>query len=481
MELNHKTVWTNCLKTIKANISSYSYKTWFDPIRSVKLTNKALTIRVPDKIFYDWLEEHYVSLLRMAIKSELGEGGKLHYQIIDKDKAQAAPKPVVKKVTNIQRDLTKSSKGNDAEVPTTKPPEIKNPFILPGIKKIRVDSNLNSKYRFTNYIQGDCNQLARSASLAISEKPGNTSFNPLYVYGNTGLGKTHLVQAIGNEVLEKYPEKLVLYVSTDKFTNQVIHAIRNNTVENFMNFYQMLDVLIIDDIQFLSGRSKTQDILFNVFNQLHQRRKQLIFTSDRRPQEMEGIQDRLISRFAWGLSADLGLPDLETRIAILQDKMEREGIIVSSQVAEFICYNVKNNIRELEGALINLIAHASFGKAELNMDLAKKVVKKFTVETKKEINVEFIQNTVADYYGIPIEQLVSKSRKRNIVTARQLSMYLSKKLTSQSLKDIGAHFGGKDHSTVIYSCTSVDNLISTNDAFKLSVEEIEKKIKMSVY
>ncbi len=473
MVKDHVTIWDNCLQTIKRTINPQSYKTWFEPIKSVRLENNALTIQVPNKFFYEWLEEHYVSLLKSTIRKELGEKGRLEYQILMAKAVNAKSSYGSSKSGNRKTDRSYIPGGVDSDT-------IKNPFVIPGIKKIKIDPQLCKKFTFENYIEGDCNRLARSAGMAVAKNPGATAFNPLVVFGKVGLGKTHLAQAIGNEVVQKFPNKNVLYVSTEKFTNQLIHSIKNNAVNDFVNFYQMLDVLIVDDIQFLSDRQKTQEIFFHIFNQLHQTGKQVILTSDRPPKDLEGVQERLISRFKWGLSADLTSPDFETRIAILENKLRREGIEIAQDVSEFVCFNIKNNIRELEGVLVSLIAQSSLNRREIDIDLAKEVIKNFVSQLNKEITVEFIQDLVADHFNVSVEKLQGKTRKRSIVIARQLSMYLAKKLTGKSLKAIGANFGGRDHSTVIYSCKTVQDLMETDAVFKETVAELEKKIKLSL-
>ena len=294
------------------------------------------------------------------------------------------------------------------------------------------------------------------------------------------MGKTHLAHAIGNEVLQQLPNKTVLYVSSEKFTNQIIQSIKNNAVNDFVNFYQLVDVLIVDDIQFLANKQKTQEIFFHIFNQLHQNGKQIILTSDRPPKDMNGMEERLLSRFKWGLSADVQAPDLETRIAILESKISKEGFDLPSDVIEFICYNIKSSIRELEGVLVSLVAQSSLNRREIDMDLTKKVIQNFVNQINKEITVDFIQELVAEHFNLPVEKLKGQTRKRSIVIARQLSMYLAKKMTDKSLKAIGENFGGRDHSTVIYSCTAVQNLLDTDAVFKDTVAELEKKIQLSL-
>lgn len=467
-------VWDGCLRIIKKNVTPQSFKTWFDPIRPVYLNNNELTISVPNKFFYEWLEEHYVQLLKTSIRQELGERGRLLYHIMDG--AGKTPSPPV-----AQPSAKPSAEKDNEPVPGVFDAEmIKNPFVIPGIRRIKVDPQLNTNYTFENFIEGDCNRLARNAGVAIAKKPGGTAFNPLVIFGDVGLGKTHLAHAIGNEVVQRFPNKLALYVSAEKFTNQIIQAIKNNAVNDFVNFYQMIDILIIDDIQFLSGKQKTQEIFFHIFNQLHQNGKQIILTSDRAPKDLEGIEDRLISRFKWGLSADLQAPDLETRMAILGAKMEQEGVDIPNDVLEFICYNIKNNIRELEGVMINLLAQSTLIRRDVDIELAKEVIRNFVKTINKEITVEFIQQLVAEHFNVPTERLNQETRKRNIVIARQLSMYLAKKMTNRSLKSIGETFGGRDHSTVIYSCRAVQDMMDTDMIFKDTVAELEKKIKMSL-
>ncbi len=497
MVKDYDVVWDNCLQTIRKNVNTQSFKTWFEPIRPVRLVNNALTIQVPNKFFYEWLEEHFVTLLKTTIRKELGERGRLEYQILMHDhsaKEQPAAKPIQNglRTSSVEAAVMAGRGGGSARAATQPETDqamepmfmdtesIKNPFVIPGIRKTPIKSQLNPNYTFDNYIEGDCNRLARSAGLAVTKRPGQTSFNPLFIFGETGLGKTHLAQAIGNAVVEHFPDKVVLYVSADNFTNQIIDAIKKNNVTDFVNFYQLIDVLIVDDIQFLANKLKMQEIFFHIFNQLHQSGRQIVLTSDRAPKMMEGIEDRLISRFKWGLSADLQAPDLETRMAILGYKTMREGVDIPADVSEFICYNIRNNIRELEGALVSLIAQSSLNNRDIDLDLAKEVVKNFVTEMSKEITVEFIQKLVAEHFKVDVSTLQGKTRKRSIVIARQLSMYLAKNLTDRSLKGIGDNFGGRDHSTVIYSCKTVQDLMETDTFFKDTVEELEKKIRLSL-
>ncbi|MBI1221294.1 MAG: chromosomal replication initiator protein DnaA [Bacteroidetes bacterium] len=475
MEMTCETVWQNCLKLIKDNVNPQSFKTWFEPIKPIKLENKVLTIQVPSQFFYEWLEEHYVTLLRKTLKQELGPASRLEYNIIVENGGRGN-KPYT---INVPTNNAARAEQNEVGLPLNISTNIKNPFIIPGLKKINIDAQLNPNYTFENFIEGDCNRLARSAGFAVANKPGGTAFNPLMVFGGTGLGKTHLVHAIGNHIKQVNKNKVVLYVSAEKFMNQFIDSLRNSNNNDFVNFYQYLDVLIIDDVHFFAKKEKTQEIFFQIFNHLHQSGKQLILTSDRAPKDLKDMDERLLSRFKWGLSADLQVPDFETRVAILEHKMYTDGITLSREVVEYVAHSIDTNIRELEGALISLLAQASLNRKEIDLDLAKQILKNFVKNVSKEISIEYIQKLVCDYFGISIEMVKSKTRKREIVQARQISMYFAKDLTKSSLKTIGMHFGGRDHSTVIHACQTVNDLMETDKKFKMDVEELSKRIKIN--
>ncbi|TKC00109.1 chromosomal replication initiator protein DnaA [Pedobacter cryophilus] len=475
MEKTCNNVWENCLQIIKDNIPTQSFKTWFEPIIPLRLEESILTIQVPSLFFYEWLEEHYVGLLRKTIKKQLGDSARLEYNIVVEKSSSQKPY-----TTNLP------SSGNGAEGKTQSIPmpvalnkDIKNPFVIPGLKKLQVDPQLNPNYTFENFIEGDCNRLARSAGYAVAAKPGGTSFNPLMIYGGVGLGKTHLAQAIGNEVKRNMPDKLVIYVSCEKFCQQFVDSLKNNTINDFVNFYQAMDIIIMDDVHNFAGKDKTQDIFFHIFNHLHQSGKQLIITSDKPPKDLAGLEERLLSRFKWGLSADLSVPDIETRMAILKKKMYQDGIELPNDVIEYVANNIDNNVRELEGAMVSLLAQSTLNKKEIDLALAKQMLKNFIKNTSKEISMEYIQKLVCEYFEVPVEMVKSKTRKREIVQARQISMYLAKSHTKTSLKSIGAFFGGRDHSTVIYACQTVEDLIDTDKKFKAYVHDIQKKLKMS--
>ncbi len=472
----HQDVWNRCLKIIQDNVPAISYRTWFEPIVPLKLENKVLTIQVPSPFFYEYLEEQYIDILRKTLKKEVGENAKLEYSVVMENDSSNKKKPyTVKFPTNNKTDL----KNKPVSVPLkTEENSIKNPFVIPGIKKLHVDPRLNPDNSFHNYVEGECNRLARSAGEAVADNPGGTAFNPLFIYAESGLGKTHLSQAIGIKVKEKYPEKTVLYVNANKFQTQFVESVRNNNKNDFLHFYQMIDTLIIDDIHELAGKEKTQDIFFHIFNHLHQTGKQLILTSDKPPIELQGIEQRLISRFKWGLSADLQAPDLDTRVKILKHKIYHDGIDIKDEIVDYIASNITINIRELEGALISLLAQSTLNKKEITLELARQVIDKLVKNSKKEISVDYIQKVVCDYFNITPDQMHSRTRKREIVQARQVAMYFSKSLTKSSLASIGSQIGGKDHATVLHACKTVNNLIDTDKRFKQTIDNLEKKLKI---
>jgi chromosomal replication initiator protein len=460
------------LAFIKDNIQPQAFKTWFEPIKPVRLAEKSLSIQVPSKFFYEWLEEHYIKLLKVALTRELGEGAKLVY-VIKMENTYGNREPFTEKIPSANRGQLMPQ---EMDVPIkSKNPELKNPFVIPGIRNIKIESQLNPGYNFENFLEGDSNRLARSAGLAVANKPGGTSFNPLLIFGGVGLGKTHLAHAIGVEIKDKYPERTVLYISAEKFTQQYIESVKKNTRNDFIHFYQLIDVLIIDDVQFLSGKSGTQDVFFHIFNHLHQNGKQVILTSDKAPVDMQDIEQRLLSRFKWGLSAELQSPDYETRISILKNKLYRDGVEMPEEIIDYVAKHIKSNIRELEGAIISLIAQSSFNKREVTLELAQQVVEKFVKNTKREVSIDYIQKVVSDYFEMDVATLQSKTRKRHIVQARQLAMFFAKKYTKASLASIGSQIGKRDHATVLHACKTVDNLAETDKQFRKYIDDLSKK------
>lgn len=472
------TVWENCLKVIRTHIAEQTYTTWFDPIRPLKLIDNVLTIQVPSRFFYEWLEEHYVHLLRKAIDASLGTEGRLEYTIImeKQEKPYLPSTPQYTPVPGNQPSNTSdNSSGTNSRTNANAASNKKKESTL-----FNDSFQINPRYTFESFIEGDCNRLARSAGLAVAQKPGVTSFNPLMLYGGVGLGKTHLIQAIGNYVQEN-GQKKILYVSSDRFTNQFIEALKNNDLQSFTDYYMQADILAIDDVQFLSGKEKTQEIFFNIFNHLHQSGRQIIMTSDCPPKELKGLQERLLSRFKWGLTADLKQPDLETRIAIIHKILQSEenkDIEISAKVVEYLAHSIDSNVRELEGAIVSLIAKASLDQSQITMDLAKQTVQQIVQPIdSSEISIDEVQKYVGDYFGVSVEMLKSKTRKKEIVIARQISMYFAKEYTGFSLKSIGYHFGGRDHSTVIHAIQTVNDMMLEKKELKMYIEDLRKKFQ----
>jgi chromosomal replication initiator protein len=475
MEASAEKIWKNCLIFIKDNIQEQAFKTWFEPITPLKITENSLSIQVPSKFFYEWLEEHYVKILKVVLTRELGEDARLIYNI-KMENTFGNKTPFTESIPSSNQSGVNAQQV-DAPLQAFSS-ELKNPFVIPGIRNLQIESQLNPNYNFENFLEGDSNRLARSAGMAVSNKPGGTSFNPLMIFGGVGLGKTHLVHAIGVEIKDKYPDKTVLYISAEKFTQQYIESVKKNTRNDFIHFYQVIDILIIDDVQFLSGKSGTQDVFFHIFNHLHQNGKQVIITSDKAPVDMQDIEQRLLSRFKWGLSAELQVPDLETRISILKNRLYRDGVTIGDNIVEYVAKNIKTNVRELEGAIISLIAQSSFNRVDINLDLAKEIVNKFVKNTKREVSIDYIQKVVSEYFQMDVATLQSKTRKRHIVQARQLAMYFAKKFTKASLASIGTQIGKRDHATVLHACKTVDNLSFTDKQFRKYVEDLNQKLSL---
>ena len=473
MVKNHNEIWRKCLEIIKDNTSEQVYATWFMPIVPIAFLNNVLTIQVPSQFFYEWLEEHYLDLLKKTIKKVLGTEGKLEYSIIMDSSDQTYR--IVVPGTN-RNDVKNNTLGRPAPENLSENPV--NPFIFPGLKKMEIDSQLNENYSFDNFIEGDCNRLARSAGMKIAKEPGKTAFNPLVIYSGTGLGKTHLCHAIGLETKRLHPEKTVLYVQAEQLSTQYVTANKNNNRPDFINFYQMIDVLIIDDIQFLAGKAGTQDVFFHIFNHLQQNNKQIVITSDKFPSELQGMEDRLLSRFKWGLAADLQAPDLSTRTSIIREKLYDNGITFPDEVVQYIASNVRNNIRELEGVMNSLMAQSLLNKRAVTLEMAQQIIDRFVRNTVKEVSVEYIINIVCEYFKISPEQLALKTRKRQVVQARQIAMYLAKKYSNASLAAIGQQCGKKDHATVHHACKTIANQLETDKQFKVMFADIEKKIAL---
>ena len=460
----HEQLWNSCLKIIKDNINEASFNTWFSPIVPVRYENKVFVLQVPSQFFVEYIEEKYIDLLRMTLTRVAGSGTKLEYRVL----------------------IDKSS-GTGTQIPSTaeqKPKQFgsnsaQSTFVSPyqRLQLPELDPQLNPSFNFNSLIEGKSNKLARTAGLSISNDPGKTIFNPLFVYGKSGVGKTHLVNAIGVMTKQLHPEKRVLYVSANTFQIQYTDAVRNNTQNDFLNFYQTIDVLLIDDIQEFSGKTGTQNTFFHIFNHLHQTGKQLVLTADRSPLEMVGIEQRLLTRFKWGLSAEIEKPDFELRKSILKSKIYRDGLEIPENVVDFIAENVVDNVRDLEGVLISLLAHSTLTNMPIDIILAERVISRIVSITPKVMSIEFSRDTVCDFFKLSVDAISTKSRKLEVVQARQIDMYLSKNLTKNSLSTIGNYIGQRDHATVLHACKKVMDLMDTDKHFKKNVEEIEERLK----
>ncbi|MDD2562860.1 MAG: chromosomal replication initiator protein DnaA [Salinivirgaceae bacterium] len=474
---SHIEVWNECLGIIEDILPPTSYKTWFEPIVPVRLDDSNLSIKVPSMYFVEYLEEHFIGLLKKTLRRVIGPTARLSYEPV---MVQGNTKNASKSVSvPTQNKIDVSNHPVEMPMSIEKRNQIKNPFVIPGIQKLNIDSRLNPLYSFDNFVEGECNRLARSAGLNIAQNPGTTTFNPLFIYGGSGMGKSHLAHAIGIQVKEHNPDKMVLYVDSQQFQQQFVDARQANEINDFINFYRMIDVLIIDDVHsFAQGnKPKTQEAFFHIFNYLHQSFKQIILTSDKAPSELQGLEQRLLSRFKWGLVAELEKPSYETRLAILKHRLYRDGIELNSDIQKYLAKYVTTNIREMEGALISLLAHSTLSKSEITLNLAQDLVDKFVRNTRKTITMDSIQNTVCSHFKITLEELKSKTRRREIVQARQIAMYFAKSLTKESLATIGTNIGGKDHATVLHACKTIKNLMETDRHFRENVQEIEKTFK----
>lgn len=444
--------WENCLQYISRRVKKHSFNTWFKHTRGCR-ENGTLNILVPNQFVADWLGGHYGTLIGEAITEV--NGNRLEYIFKTNGNGNGQPQTEIEFHAPIQSE----SMTPESAVPT-------------GMELV----NLNERYSFDNMVVGDFNQFAHAAALAVAEAPGKTNYNPLFIYGGTGLGKTHLAHAIGHFVTKSNSGKRVIYASSEKFTSDFIGSLSNGTISSFASKYRSVDVLLIDDIQFFSGKESTQEQFFHTFNDLYHSGKQIVLTSDRHPKETRGLEERLLSRFASGLIADLQIPDLETRVAILRHKVKEEEVSVPEDVLYFIADHVTNNIRELEGSLTRLIAYASMQQVDIDLEFAHKVLGRDIVKTRKDLTIPLIQKETSAVFHIDQELMLSRKKTSQIALARQVAMFLSRKHTDFSLKSIGEAFGGRDHSTVIHACDIIAKRASQDIQLKDRVDLISKKL-----
>ena len=457
--------WQTCLSQLKTKTSAEEFAQWFLPIEPLGFEGGRLRIKVPDRDFARTIECNYSQVLKPVIAQHFGSDTRLYYAIPKSDHPITVPS---------ESDASVSEHSFSQPTDTS---NIRNPFVIPGINRIRIEPQLNKNYTFDNFIEGECNRLVRSAAMSISVNPGShTPFNPLYIYGDSGLGKTHVAHAIGNEVRQRFPELQVLYVAMSKFQAQFQAATLNHDIPNFIHYYQAVDVLILDDIQELSGKPGTQNAFFNIFNHLQMSGKQLVLISDKPPVELKDIEERLLTRFKWGLSAEIRVPDYDTKVKIIRTKANQLNADIPNEVVSYLAENISANIREIEGAISSLVANATFMNKRITTTLAKEVLKVYVSMYQKEITIDQILATICEHMGVDKERLSSSERTREVAIARQLAMYLAKKHTKMPLTNIGAAIGGRNHATVLHSCKTISNLMETEKMFRQQVEQIEKSL-----
>jgi len=451
---NLTTRWKKFLRFIKNNVSPHIFKTWFIPLKPIKLAETELIVEVPSQFYCEWLDEHYYSLIKTGLSKFFGENINLKYQVV--------------------MDVSKPEEAK-IKIPSTGNMAMEQARVS-AIQKLDYNPNLAPNYTFENFVVGDSNEFTYSTCLAVAKNPLKTKFNPLIIYGNTGLGKTHLIQAIGNYILVNHPKVQVLYSTSENFANNFIDAIKNNNINEFLQLYRSIDVLLIDDIQFFQNKGKIQDHFFHTFNTLHQAGKQIVLTSDKAPKELKDLDERLISRFQWGVLAYIEPPELETRIAITKKKSESEGLDLPYEVIEYIAQNVTSNIREIEGVIVSLVAQVALSNKKPNIDLVREILRAKHIKTSKIITIDKIKSAVAHYFNINPSDLESKSRKKELVIPRQLAMYIAKELTNSTLETIGKNFGNRDHTTVLHSINITERNLLFDERLKSAYEYIMRKL-----
>ena len=465
IENDYVGLWKRCLQMIHDNVPETTFKTWFEPIVPLKYEEKALTIGVPSPFFYEFLEEKFADLLRATLNKQIGEGTRLMYSVL------------TDKTNHISVNMEGTNRSSAIPVPGTIRDGNKAPNPMQAPAPQDLDPHLNPNYNFDTFIQGASNEFSRTVGETVAKNPAKT-FNPLFLYGPSGCGKTHLTNAIGTRIKELYPEKRVLYVSAHLLQVQYTDSVRTNNYNSFMKFYQNIDVLIVDDIQEFAGLSKTQNTFFHIFNHLHQNGKQLILTSDRAPVMLQGMEERMLTRFKWGLIAELEKPDMELRKNILRNKIQRDGLNIPDNVINYIAENVNESVRELEGIINSLLAQSILFKREIDMSLAERIIKKAVrIIENKPITIDKIITKVCEHYKMDESVLHSKSRKREVVQVRQVAMFLAKKHTEISAAKIGQYIGKRDHATVLHACKMMKDLLAVDKGTQEDIEKIEASFK----
>lgn len=454
--------WNKCLGIIRDNVTEITYNTWFADIKPIKYEDSVLTIQVKSNYVCEHLDENYLSLLRFALYKVMGNGTKLMYSILT-DKSNNLS---VEVSTDNYSSSSKSHSGNSGNsAPATAQAAIQE-----------LDSMLINRYTFDNFVEGISNRLSRAVGVSVANSPGRV-FNPLFIYGSSGVGKTHLINAIGAKIKELHPELRVLYVSAHLFQVQYTDSILQKKFNDFMKFYQSIDVLIIDDIQEFAGLQKTQTAFFHIFNHLHLNGKQLIMTSDRTPAQLQGMEERLITRFKWGMTAEIEKPDLELRKNILRSIIRKDGLKFPEDVISYIAERTNASIRDLEGTIVSIMAHSTINNADIDLNLARKILDNVSSYEKHTITIDDIIKKVADYYGVDKESINTRSRKREVVLVRQVAMYFSKKYLDLSTSKIGQHIGNRDHATVLHACKTITNLAETDKQFRNELNEIDLSLQ----
>lgn len=436
-------LWEGALKRLRETLGKQNFETWIKPIRVRESDDGEIVLEVPNKFFRDWLVEHFLAAIQETLAELSHRSVRLSVAVNNQLQARGRTEK------SVERERPKASRVN----------------------------NLIPRYNFENFVVGASNQFAHAASLAVANQPGE-HYNPLFIYGGVGLGKTHLINAIGHRIVDKRPALKVFYLSSESFMNELIGSLRRDRMDEFKIRFRNIDVLILDDVQFIAGKERTQEEFFHTFNSLYESHKQIVITSDKFPKEIPALEDRLRNRFEWGLIADIQPPDVETRVAILQKKAEAEGVSLPHEVAIFLASHIDSNVRELEGSLTRLGAFASLTKASITIDLAKEVLQNTLKGAHREVTIENIQKTICDYFNIKIGDLKAKRRTRNIALPRQVAMYLCRKYTSTSFPAIGYKFGGRDHSTVIHASKTIEKKIKEDPYMQATIEKLEKNLNI---